>query len=100
MAEQHGTDNLVVLLGTPTTDSSQLYAQTVTEGDPTWAGPLAGIALQLPVYHVLDDEVRRQFTANVADEQLAMAELVLEGEALSEAVKAVREATTPGGEGR
>jgi len=99
VAEQHGTDNLVVLLGTPTTDSSQLYAQTVTEGDPTWAGPLAGIALQLPVYHVLDEEVRRQFAANVADEQLAMAELVLEGEALSEAVKSVR-ATTPGGEGR
>lgn len=70
----------------------------MTEGDPTWAGPLAGIALQLPVYHVLDEAVRRQFAANVADEQLAMAELVLEGEALSEAVKSVRESTTPGGE--
>ena len=75
-----------------------MYAQTVTEGDPTWAGPLAGIALQLPVYHVLDEEVRRQFAANVADEQLAMAELVLEGEALSDVVKSVREAATPGEE--
>lgn len=76
-----------------------MYAQTVTEGDPSWAGPLAGIALQLPVYHVLDEEVRSQFAADVADEQLAIAELVLEGEALSEAVKAVREAI-PGKEDR
>lgn len=72
----------------------------MTEGDPSWAGPLAGVALQLPVYHVLDPEVRRQFATSVADEQLAMAELVLEGEALSEVVKAVREATTPGEEER
>ena len=86
------------MLGTPTPDSSQLYAQTVTEGDPTWAGPLAGLALQLPVYHVLEPEVRHQFAPEVADEQLGMAELVLDSEALGQAVKAVRETAGLDGE--
>jgi hypothetical protein len=39
----------VVLLGTPTEDASRLYAMTVTTGDPSRAGALAGVALDLPV---------------------------------------------------
>ena len=35
----------MVLLGTPNAESSRLYAMTVTEGDPSWAGALAGVAL-------------------------------------------------------
>ena len=38
---------MVVLLGTPTEDASRLYAMTVTSGDPSWAGALAGVALGL-----------------------------------------------------
>ena len=41
-ADRVGTEGLIVVLGTPTADSSKLFAMTVTEGDPTWAGPLAG----------------------------------------------------------
>ena len=49
---------VVVLLGTPNPESSRLYGITVTQGDPSWAGVLAGIGLNLPVYHVT--EVRNQ----------------------------------------
>ena len=47
-----------MLLGTPNAESSRLYAMTVTEGDPSWAGALAGVALGLPVYHVLEEAVK------------------------------------------
>ena len=48
---------MVVVLGTPNPESSRLYALTVTEGDPAWAGALAGTALRLPVYHITEPEI-------------------------------------------
>ena len=52
MAERYQPDELLVLLGTPNAESSRLYAMTVTEGDPSWAGALAGVAIASSV--VLD----------------------------------------------
>ena len=45
--DEYGKDNLVVILGAPDADSAELYAETVMHGDPSWAGPLAGVALDL-----------------------------------------------------
>ena len=66
------------MLGTPTPASSRLYALTVTEGDPTWAGPLAGEALELPVFHVIEPEVKAQVDEQVYQAEVAMTELALE----------------------
>ena len=87
-----GTKDLVVLLGTPTAASSRLYALTVTEGDPTWAGPLAGEALGLPVFHVIEPEVKAQVDAEVYQAQVGLAELALEER--DEILAAVREVRT------
>ena len=40
LAEEYGKDGIVVLLGAPTTESSQVQFETVTTGDPSYAGPL------------------------------------------------------------
>ena len=48
VVDRVGSDDLVVLLGSPNPESAELYAATVTLGDPTFAGPLAGIPLGLP----------------------------------------------------
>jgi betaine reductase len=50
----------------------------VTEGDPTWAGPLAGEALGLPVFHVIEPEVRSQVDSQVYETEVGIAELALE----------------------
>ena len=52
LAQQHGEDNLVVVLGASEGEAAGLAAETVTAGDPTFAGPLAGVSLGLRVYHV------------------------------------------------
>ena len=57
VVDEVGTQDLVVLLGSPNPQSAELYAATVTMGNPTFAGPLAGIPLGLPVYHVLEPEI-------------------------------------------
>lgn len=91
MADSEGTDNLVVVLGSPSAESSEIYARTVTEGDPSWVGPLAGIPLGLPVYHVLEPEMKQQFDPAVYDDQVSIMESVLETDEIIEAVRGVRE---------
>jgi betaine reductase len=81
----------VVLLGTPTVESSRLYALTVTEGDPAWAGALAGTALSLPVFHVTEDDVRTQVASNVYEKQVALMEFAPEIDEIRKAVRDVRE---------
>lgn len=90
--ERIGGEGVVVILGTPTADSSKLYALTVTEGDPTWAGALAGEALGLPVYHILEPEIKGAVDSSVYEAEVGVAEMVLEeAEAIVEVVRDVRE---------
>ena len=64
--------------------------KTVTVGDPTFAGPLAGVALNLAVYHILEPEVKEQVDSAVYEEQVGMMEMVLDVDAISSEMKDVR----------
>lgn len=77
-AEEFGPENVVVLLGAAEGEAAGLAAETVTAGDPTFAGPLAGVSLGLSVYHVCEPEVKEQFDESVYDEQVSMMEMVLD----------------------
>ena len=89
-AENFGAENVAVLLGASEAEAAGLAAETVTVGDPTFAGPLAGVALNLKVYHVVEEEVKQQVDASVYDEQVGMMEMVLDVDAISEEMKAIR----------
>ena len=86
-----GQENLVVLLGTPTPESSKLYAMTVREGDPTWAGALAGAGLGLPVYHITEAQIKDQVDAGVYDAEVGLAEMALDVAEISQVVEEVRD---------
>ena len=90
VVERTGGQDLVVLLGSPNAESAELYAATVTLGDPTYAGPLAGIPLGLPVYHVLEPEVTDRLSPATYAEQLQMAALTLDVESILESVRRIR----------
>lgn len=90
MAERYARDEVVVLLGTPTADASRLYAMTVTEGDPAWAGALAGVALGLPVYHIAEPAVKAEVPPAAWDEHVALMEMVMDVAAIADAVAGVR----------
>lgn len=81
-----------MILGTPNAESTKLYALTVTEGDPSWAGALAGVPLGLPVYHVTEEAVKAQIPSEVYDEQVALMEMVLEVDDIRNAMQEVRTA--------
>jgi betaine reductase len=90
VAERYRPEDMVVLLGTPNPESTRLYALTVTEGDPSWAGALAGVGLGLPVYHITEEAVKRQVAPDTYEEHVALMEVVLEAEAIATAVQEVR----------
>jgi glycine reductase len=91
-ADRVGTDDLVVVLGTPTADSSKLFAMTVTEGDPTWAGPLAGAGLGVAAYHVMEDEIKSQVDETIYEDEVGLSEMTLENpDEILNAVRAIRE---------
>jgi glycine reductase len=93
VAERYGSDEMVVLLGTPNAESSRLYALTVTEGDPSWAGALAGIPLGLPVYHITEADIKGQIAPQAYDDHLSLMEVVLEVDDIARAVQEVRAST-------
>ena len=91
MAEQYPRDELIVVLGTPTADASRLYAMTVTEGDPAWAGALSGVALGLRVYHVTEPAMKAEIPPAAYDEHVALMEMVIDVGEIGAAVAGVRD---------
>ena len=77
-ADEYGAENLVVVLGAAEGEAAGLAAETVTLGDPTFAGPLTGVQLGLTVYHVCEPEIKDEFDQDVYDEQVGMMEMVLD----------------------
>lgn len=90
LTEKHGAENIVVLLGAAEGEAAGLAAETVTAGDPTFAGPLAGVQLGLRVYHVVEPEIKEEFDADVYDEQIGMMEMVLDVDDIINEVSSIR----------
>ena len=91
LADQYGPEDLAVVLGNGEANGVEVFAETVTQGDPTYAGPLAGVALKIPVYHVLEQEVTELVPANLRQEKLELSALVIDIEPMHEVLRASRE---------
>ncbi len=91
LADQYGPENLAVVLGNGEANGVEVFAETVTQGDPTYAGPLAGVALKIPVYHVLEEEVMAEVPEKLRDEKLQLSSLVIDVEPMRQALRASRE---------
>ena len=90
-AEQYGPENLVILLGAAEGEGAGLAAETVTNGDPTYAGPLTGVQLGLRVYHVCEPEIKEEFDPAVYEDQVSMMEMVLDVDDIVMEMTAIRE---------
>lgn len=75
--DKYGADNVVVIIGASEAEAAGLAAETVTAGDPTFAGPLAGVELGLRVYHACEPEFKGEVDADIYEDQIGMMEMVL-----------------------
>lgn len=89
--EEYGPENIVVLLGAAEGEASGLAAETVTAGDPTFAGPLTGVSLGLKVYHICEPEIKELIDEAVYDEQVSMMEMVLDVDDIVSEMTAIRD---------
>ncbi|KUK12119.1 MAG: Glycine/sarcosine/betaine reductase complex component A [Moorella sp. 60_41] len=91
LAEKYNPADLIVVLGGAEAEASGLTAETVTNGDPAFAGPLTGVQLGLRVYHILEPEVKEAVDPEVYEKQVGMMEMVLDVEAITNEVRTIRE---------
>jgi len=89
-AEQFGPENVMVIFGAAEGEAAGLAAETVTAGDPTYAGPLTGVSLGLAVYHVCEDAIKNAVDADVYEEQISMMEMVLDVDEIKKEMEAIR----------
>ena len=90
-AEQYGAENIVVLLGAAEGEASGLAAETVTAGDPTYAGPLTGVWLGLTVYHICEPEIKAEVDEGVYEDQISMMEMVLDVDDIVNEMSGIRD---------
>jgi betaine reductase len=90
LVERLGADDLVVVLGAADPEALEVAAETVTAGDPSYVGPLAGVPLGLPVVHIFEDAVKDQVDQSVYEEQVGLLELALDTEAVKEVMAKTR----------
>jgi betaine reductase len=97
IAEAEGTENTLVVLGAVDVEALEVAGETVTRGDPAFVGPLAGVQLGLPVFHIVEDEIRRQVDPSIYEQEVGFLELTLDFSAVPETMQRIRgEASSAG----
>ncbi len=69
-------ENLLIVLGINQPATIRIMAQTFKSGDPSFAGPLAGVGLNIESYHIL--ELQAHVPQEVWEREMAMYELEIE----------------------
>jgi glycine/sarcosine/betaine reductase complex component A len=93
LVEQEGKENMVVVLGAGDIEGAEIAAETLTVGDPSYAGPLAGVSLGLPIYHILEPEVRAEIPVEVYDQAAGLVSMIVDTEEVGRKFRAIRENT-------
>lgn len=91
LTEEYGAENIVVVLGASEGEAAGLAAETVTAGDPTFAGPLTGVQLGLSVFHVCEPQIKDEVDAGVYDEQVGMMEMVMDVDDIISEMSSIRD---------
>ncbi len=91
VVEQAGTEDVVAVLGANSAAAVEMTAMTLKSGDPSYAGPLAGVALGIPSYHILEPEVVEQIDSTVYERELALSALAMDVDQVITPLRALRD---------
>ena len=82
---------MIAVLGANSAAAVEMTAITIKSGDPSYAGPLAGIALGIPSYHILEPEIVEQIDPAVYERELALSALAMDVDEVIAPMKTIRE---------
>lgn len=85
------SNSVIVVLGASDFEGAEISAETVTFGDPSFTGPLAGVSLRLPVYHILEPELKEVIPEEIYEENVGILEMTVDTEELGRRFRAIRE---------
>jgi hypothetical protein len=91
VVEQAGRENVVAVLGANSATAVEMTAMTLKSGDPSWAGPLAGVALDIPSFHILEPEIVAQVDPALVERELALSCLAMDVPQVIAPLKTYRE---------
>ena len=91
VVQQSGTDGVIAVLGANSATAVEMTAMTIKSGDPSYAGPLAGVALGIPSYHILEPEVVEQIDPALYEKELALSAIAMDVDEVIAPMKAIRE---------
>ena len=91
VVRQSGTDSVIAVLGANSAAAVEMTAMTIKSGDPSYAGPLTGIALGIPSYHVLEPEIANQFDTALYERELALSALAMDVAEVVAPLKTIRD---------
>ena len=92
LVEENGnrSDDIVVVLGASDLDGAEISAETVTLGDPSFTGPLAGVSLRLPVYHILEPEMAEVIPKDVYEKNVGIWTYTVDAEEIGRRFREIR----------
>lgn len=88
--KQHGAEHILFLLGCPDAESSQIQAETVSQGDPSMVGPLSGLDRIVSVYHIIEQEARNELPPAVYEKCIRKYARKLDTESIQQRMDYVR----------
>ena len=91
IVEQAGTDDVVAVLGANSAAAVEMTALTLKSGDPSYAGALAGVALGIPSFHILEPEIIGQIDAALYERELALSALAMDVDEVVAPMKSIRD---------
>lgn len=91
LTDKFSAENVIVIIGAAEAESAGLTAETVTNGDPTYAGPLAGVPLGLAVYHAVEPQFKEAVDPSIYEDQIGMMEMVLDVDGIVEEMTSIRD---------
>ena len=92
VVEQAGAQDVVAVLGANSATAVEMTALTLKSGDPSYAGPLAGVALGIPSYHILEPEITKQIDPALYERELALPALAMDVDEVVKPLLTIREA--------
>ena len=92
VVEQAGTEDVVAVLGANSAAAVEMTALTLKSGDPSYAGALAGIALGIPSFNILEPEIVGQVDPALYERELALSALAMDVDEVIAPMRSLREA--------
>jgi hypothetical protein len=92
VVEQAGLKDVIAVLGAQSASALEMAAVTLKSGDPSYAGPLAGVALGIPSYHILEPEITAQIAPALYERELALPAMTMDVDQIVGPLEAIRNA--------